>query len=48
MSVFPFLYYMRMLVLIVLVVVMNDCLQTNYGDVKFVAVPSFMCVKFFC
>ena len=39
-----FLIYMNMLVPIVMVV---GSLQTNYGDVvKFVAVPSFMCVKF--
>ena len=35
-----------MLVPIVLVVGTKDCLQTNYGDVvKFIAVPSFMCVN---
>ena len=40
--------YMSMLVPIVLVVGMKDCLQAGYGDVvKFIAVPSFMCVNFF-
>ena len=45
-SVFPFLSYMS-LVTIVLVVGTKHCLQTNYGDVvKFITVPSFMCVDF--
>ena len=35
-----------MLVPIVLVVDTKGCLQTNYGDVvKFIAVPSFTCVR---
>ena len=38
---------MNMLAPIVIVVGMKDCVQTNYGEVvKFVAVLSFMCVKF--
>ena len=38
---------MSMLVTIVLVVGMKDSLQTNYSIVvKFIAVPSFMCVNF--
>ena len=38
---------MNMLVPIVLVVGTKDCLPTNFGDVvKFIAVPSFMCVNF--
>ena len=45
-SVFPFLSYMS-LVTIVLVVCTKHCLQTNYGDVvKVIAVPSVMCVDF--
>ena len=44
----PFLSYMSTLKLvpIVFVVGTKDCLQTNYGDVKFIAIPSFMCVNF--
>ena len=37
---------MSMLVPIVLVVGTKDCLKINYGDVvKFIAVPSLMCVS---